>query len=192
MSLRRRALKSPGGPPLSETRDLYIQLMSKGVSNSAACRLVGVHRRTGTRWKRGRTIINRAGKARTYPPITNQHAQNSDRFLSDCERVMIADGVLAGLSVRGIAEVVNRNASTVRRELCGNCDPVTGRYTRFGAQRRARPKVAKLAADSELRTFVHEHLDKRWSPELIGRALLAVAFSFSASHILPLPLSCTP
>jgi len=56
MSLRRPALKSPGGPPLSEKRDLYIELVSKGLSNSAACRVVGVNRRTGTRWRRGQTV----------------------------------------------------------------------------------------------------------------------------------------
>ena len=34
-------------------------------------------------------------------PIIDQPAQGSDRFLSEAERVMIADGVLAGLTVRG-------------------------------------------------------------------------------------------
>jgi IS30 family transposase len=74
--------------------------------------------------------------------------------LSEAERVMIADGVLAELSVRGIADVINRSASTVSRVLRRHCDPVTGRYTPFGGHRRAiarraRPKVAKLAMDSE-------------------------------------------
>jgi transposase, IS30 family len=66
MSIRRRVSKSPGGPPLEDKRALYIELMSKGVSNSAACRVVGVNRRTGTRWRRGRTVVNRAGTVRTY------------------------------------------------------------------------------------------------------------------------------
>ena len=49
MPARRQPLKSPGSPPLADKRDLYIDLMSKGVSNTAACRVVGVNRRTGTR-----------------------------------------------------------------------------------------------------------------------------------------------
>jgi transposase, IS30 family len=179
MSLRRRALKAPGSPPVSDKRDLYIQLMAKGVSNSAACRVVGINRRAGTRWRRGRTIINRAGKTRTYSPIIDQPAQGSDRFLSEAERVIIADGVLAGLTVRGIAEAMNRSPSTVSRELRRNRNPVTGRYTPFGAHRlavarRTRPKVAKLAANSELRAFVQKHLDKRWSPEQIAQSLPSV------------------
>lgn len=149
MSLRLAVLKPPGGPPLSEKRDLYIELMSKGVSNSAACRAVGINRRTGTRWRRGRTIINRAGKARTYAPIVNQPCRFSERFLSEAERVLIADGRLAGLTVRAIAAELNRNPSTVSRELRRNCEPDSRRYLPFGAHRRAvarrsRPKVGKL------------------------------------------------
>ena len=190
MSLRRRALKPPGGPPVSEKRDLYIQLMSKGASNSAACRVVGINRRTGTRWRRGRTILNRAGKARTYAPIIDQPVQGSDRFLSEAERVMIADGVLAGLTVRGIAEAINRNPSTVSRELRRNRDPVSRRYTPFGAHRlavarRKRPKVAKLAANGELRAFVQEHLDKRWSPEQIAQILESEFFDSPDMRVCP-------
>ena len=41
---------------------------------------------------------------------------------------------------------------------------------RLAVVRRKRPKVAKLAADGELRAFVQEHLDKRWSPEQIAQS----------------------
>jgi transposase, IS30 family len=179
MSRRRQALKSPGGPPLSEKRDLYIELMSKGMSNSAACRVVGVNRRTGTRWRRGRTIINRAGLARTYAPVIDQPSRGSDRFLSEAERVLIADGVLAGLTVRAIASQIGRSPSTVSREIRRNRDPMTDRYLPFGAHRRAmarrqRPKAAKLATNRQLGAFVQEHLDMRWSPEQIAGTLSAV------------------
>ena len=46
---RRNQPKSPGGPPLVAKRELYIALMAQGTNNAAACRLVGVNRRTGTR-----------------------------------------------------------------------------------------------------------------------------------------------
>ncbi len=188
---RRRALKSPGGPPLSEKRDLYVQLMAKGVSNSAACRVVGVNRRTGTRWRRGRTIVNGAGRAKTYAPIiANPSIRGSDRFLSEAERILIADGLLAGLSVRGIARAINRSPSTISREILRNRDPVTQRYMPFGAHRRAvarraRPKESRLATNVELRTFVQDHLDKRWSPQQIAHVLPSVFSERPEMRICP-------
>jgi hypothetical protein len=80
--------------------------MSKGMSNSAACRAVGIHRRTGTQWRYGRTILKRAGEPRTYAPIVDRHKPGSDRFLSETERLVIADGILAGVSVRALEEQI--------------------------------------------------------------------------------------
>jgi IS30 family transposase len=176
MPLRRQLAKSPGGPPLSEKRNLYIELMAKGLSNSAACRVVGVNRKTGTRWRRGRTIVNRAGEPRTYPSIIDQPGARSDRFLSEAERVLIAEGLLAGGTIRAIATGIGRSPSTVSREVRRNRDPVSGRYLPFGAHRRAgqrrhRPKTAKLAAHAELRDYVQQRLDRRWSPEQISKTL---------------------
>jgi len=50
------------GRGLTEKQDRYISLIAKGVNNSEACRLVGINRRTGTRWRFGRTILNSAGE----------------------------------------------------------------------------------------------------------------------------------
>lgn len=50
MARWRRSRKSPGGAPLTDKRELYIKLMNQGESNSAACRAVGINRKTGTRW----------------------------------------------------------------------------------------------------------------------------------------------
>lgn len=62
--------KPPGpGAPLTAERDLYLRLMAQGMSNSQACRTVGINRRTGTRWRYGRTIRNTAGLPWTYLPI---------------------------------------------------------------------------------------------------------------------------
>jgi IS30 family transposase len=71
MHPRRQPLKTPGGPPLAAKRRLYIELMAKGMSNTVACRMVGVNRRTGTRWRRGRTVTNRAGQPRTTSPSSD-------------------------------------------------------------------------------------------------------------------------
>jgi len=176
MSLRQQVPKSPGGPPLSAKRDLYIELMSRGMSDTAASRAAGVNRRTGTRWRRGRVITNRAGHERTYKPIFDERTQVSDRFLSEAERMVIAEGLLARCSIRSIAADLGRSPSTVSREIRRNRDPATGRYTPFRAHRRAidrraRPKPCKFDQNPELRTFVQERLDQRWSPEQIAQTL---------------------
>ena len=46
----------PGVEPLVEQRELFVSLIAAGVSNSAACRQVGVNRKTGTRWRYRRSI----------------------------------------------------------------------------------------------------------------------------------------
>ena len=172
----RRARKAPGALPLTDERDLYIGLMRQGMSNAEACRIVGVHIRTGYRWRDGRSITLRTGEIRTYPAITGPTRPVSARFLSEAERVTIADGLVQQQSIRAIAAGLGRAPSTVSREIRRNRDTGTGTFHPFGAQRQAaarrrRPKTRKLALDSELRAFVEDHLDRRWSPEQISRAL---------------------
>jgi hypothetical protein len=54
---------------LTEKQDRFVRLIAQGVSNAAACRAVGINRRTGTRWRFGRIILNTAGEAVQYPPV---------------------------------------------------------------------------------------------------------------------------
>lgn len=153
--------------------------MAQGMSNSAACREVGVNRKTGNRWTYGRTVKNKTGKDYVYAPIAEKKdGRVSERFLSEDERVQIADLLCAGHSLRSIARRLGRNPSTISRELRRNSNPTTGAYQPFQAQRRAvarraRSKEGKLRRDPELREFVELHLGKRWSPEQISRALPA-------------------
>jgi IS30 family transposase len=169
----------PGPAPLTDKRDHYLRLVSQGVSNSEACRTVGVNRKTGHRWRYGRTTTDRIGRSRTYEPITDSQTSISARFLSEDERVTIADGILAGHTVRAIAANLGRSPSTISREIRRNQDPKSGIYHPHRAQlrtagRRARPKAGKLALNDELREFVQDHLDQHWSPEQISLALPAV------------------
>ena len=46
-----------------------MQLIAQGVSNSEACRLVGIDRKTGNRWRYGRKVRNSAGALVIYPPV---------------------------------------------------------------------------------------------------------------------------
>jgi IS30 family transposase len=110
--------------------------------------------------------------------ITARKSEISPRYLSEDERVRIADLRRAGLGVRAIAAELGRSPSTVSRELRRNQDPGSGQYRPFAAQRlaadrRARPGRGKLIGDRVLRQFVAERLEKRWSPEQICQALRA-------------------
>src|SRR5450759_4210902 len=150
--------------------------MRQGVSNAAACRIVGVNRKTGHRWRYRRTITIRTGEIRTYPAITRLAHPVSARFLSEPERIAIADGLIRGGSIRVIAAELGRAPSTVSREIRRNRDTRTEVYHPFRAQRRAagrrvRPKLGKLVRNAELRAFVQGHLEQRWSPEQISRVL---------------------
>ena len=114
MPRRHHVLKSPGRPPLSSKRDLYIRLMRQGMSNTDACLAVGVHRRTGYRWSRGRTVRTRDGRDRVYDAITSPPVPISARFLSEEERLLIADGLMLGQSIRSLARELDRSPSTIQ------------------------------------------------------------------------------
>jgi len=55
MRSRRR---TPAGGVQAERQRRYVGLIAAGVSNSEACRLVGINRKTGNRWRYGRTVVN--------------------------------------------------------------------------------------------------------------------------------------
>ena len=148
--------------------------MSKGVPNTEAYRRAGINRRTGNRWRHGRTVVTTAGSVIVYPPIVAPKVETG-HFLSRGERELIADSILAGDSVRAIATRLGRSPSTISREIRRNRDD-EGRYLPFGAHRQAlgrrtRTRPGKLATNLALRTVVQERLDTRWSPKQIAEHL---------------------
>ena len=168
----------PWPEPLSAERDLYRQLMAQGMGNSQACRVIGINRRTGTRWRYGRTVDARDGRApHHYSSITPlRPAVISARFLSAGERNTIADLRRAGQTMTSIAAELGRSPGTISRELGRNSDPEDGEYRPHRAPHRAearrpRPRPGKLSSDPELRDFVQKCLEKRWSPEQISHQL---------------------
>jgi hypothetical protein len=202
--------------PQVEKREQYARLIAQGYNNSEACRIVGINRRTGKRWPHGRTITTRDGRKLHYAAVVAAGAgrrvrQVSDRYLSEQERVRIADLRQAGHGVRVIAETTGRSPSTVSRELRRNRDPDSGQYRPFtahklAAERRARPRPGKIAADLVLRQFVQDRLEKRWSPQQVSRALPGEFPGERARHVVHeaiyhavyrpelggLPASCRP
>lgn len=92
-------------------------------------------------------------------------------YLSQDERIAIADGLRAGESIRSIAARLGRSPSTVSREVRSNIGP-TGRYGPYRAQRLStnrlrRPRARKID-NPRLRRAVQEKLGKHWSPEQIS------------------------
>ncbi len=159
MSPKRRSRKSPGAQPLTSQRERYLALMRQGFGNAEASRIVGVNRKTGHRWRYGRVVTTRTGETRTYPAITRPADPVTARFLSETERISIADGLIGGRSIRAIASELGRAPSTISREIRRNRDAPTEAYHPFRAQRRAagrrvRPRSGKLVRNHELRAVV--------------------------------------
>ncbi len=186
--------RGPGALPQAEKREQFARLIAQGYNNSEACRIAGINRRTGKRWRHGRTITTRDGRKLHYAPVIAARAgrrvrEISDRYLSEQERVRIADLRQAGHGVRAIAEQTGRSPSTISRELRRNRDPGSGQYRPFTAhklavRRRARPRPGKIAADPVLRQFVQERLEKRWSPEQVSQALRREFPDEPARHVV--------
>jgi len=166
-----------GPPGLVEMRPLYVQLMKEGHSNRAACRILGINPNTGLRWLNGRNgvegLVQQGLDPRPRKAIPA--AAVSSRYLSEDERIFIADRLLVRASLRSIARDLGRSPATISREVTRN-RPDSRRYHPFRAQkmaqkRRPRPRPAKLAGDDELRHYVVGCLSKRWSPQQVCRAL---------------------
>jgi IS30 family transposase len=141
-----------------------------------ACRLVGIDRKTGNRWRYGRRVRNSAGALVIYPPVKiTETRPRSPRYLSEQERIRIADLLTAKMSVRGIATELKRAPSTISREIRRNRDP-DGRYrphhAEHAARRRAcKPRTRRIAGDEVLAEVVQRLLSKRWSPEQVAHEL---------------------
>jgi IS30 family transposase len=176
----RRIKKGPGRRPQSEKRRRFMELRARGWSIRAAGREVGISRATAANWTRGYKVYREGQVVRFVPPLDRLEVrQISARFLSQDERVEIADLHHAGMSMRAIAARLGRAPSTISRELRRNAHPGRrGGYRPFDAHRRAAVRRARLRdlrvdANPELGLVVSELLGQRWSPEQISRHLRA-------------------
>jgi IS30 family transposase len=134
------------------------------------------------RWKEGsglKSIARVLGKshscifAHMYPTggIKPPSRKRSRLALSLAEREEISRGVVAGRSVRAMAKAMRRAASTISREIERNGG--AQRYRAASADKRAwkqalRPKLCKLAQNSQLRQAVAAKLERNWSPGQIA------------------------
>ena len=168
--------RTPAGGVQAEKQQRYVQLIAQGVNNSEACRLVGIDRKTGNRWRYGRKVRNSAGALVIYPPVKFKEARpRSPRYLSEQERIGIADLLAAKVSVRAIALELGRAPSTISREIRRNSD-TDGGYRPHQAERHARlracrPRKRRIAGDTVLAETVRQLLGERWSPEQVAHEL---------------------
>src|SRR5674476_600897 len=180
-----------GPAPQTVKREQFARLIAEGVSSSEACRIVGVNRRTGKRWRHGRTITVRDGRKLHYPPVISARKREiSSRYLSEDERVRIADLRRQRLGVRAIAEELGRHPSTISRELRRNVEEPGGAYRPFAAERlaaarRRRTRAGRLVADPVLGAFVAARLKLRWSPEQISAAARRAFPDDRSRHVVP-------
>lgn len=189
MEFEIRVVRSPQGRrKLVAERQRYFELMEQGYSSRAACRAVGINVKTGREWRNGPSKRNKK-----QPPGSPHRvvvgAALSSRFLSEDERIVIADRRRMGWGVRQIAAELERSPSTISRELRRNGHPRSGDYRPHAAQARAasrlpRPKSGKIGQNSELRAYIQEKLDQWWSPEQIAKMLRGEFPERSEMHVV--------
>lgn len=137
-----------------------MELRARGWSVRAAAREVGVSRTTGSNWTRGYKTYRKGVAVGFVQPLERLAVREiSPRFLSQEERIEIADLRHAGLSIRQIATRLERAPSTVSRELRRNASG-RGRYRPFDAHRQA---TARRARDHKRRVDTN-HSCASWSP----------------------------
>jgi transposase, IS30 family len=141
----------------------YFELIRTGLSGSAAAQQVGVSLSCGSLW-----FIDAGRVSFIETPI-------SPRYLSQDDRIEIADGRVRGEPVKQIAARIGKSYQTVYRELARNRKS-DGRYQPWFAHnqaylRRRRVKPRRFAVDAGLREAVAGKLAKHWSPAQISRWL---------------------
>ncbi|GAA3848845.1 IS30 family transposase [Streptomyces phyllanthi] len=181
MDFKIREDRRPQGPrKLVQEREAYFRLVDQGMGYSEAAAVIGINVRTGKRWRNGRGASGRNKAAppinAVVPPPVGTGPPAPSRYLSEADRIHIADRLREKATVRAIAAELGRSPSTISREIRRNRHPTNGQYRPHAAQaramaRRPRPKPGKIGQNPELRDFIQDHLTLRWSPEQICHAL---------------------
>ena len=158
----------------------YVRLLDEeGMNFTQAAHAVGVSKRTGKAWRNGRTRAT----GRREKPLVDWYRSTMDkpkrihaRYLSQDERIAIADRLRLGDSIRAIARLLGRDPGTVSREVERNRNPESGGYEPYHAQQKAsdrlkRPKPRKAAEGTRLWDEIAAGLRRHWSPEQIANRL---------------------
>ncbi|MFD4407741.1 IS30 family transposase [Nocardia sp. NPDC058499] len=179
-----------------------MRLRKEGKTRAQAAAAVGVDKRSAQDWDKGIRVfyggrVHSDGRVVKYssqqilagvktPRTTYIHGERVDldrvervidrRYLSLLERERLRDLHREGLSIRAIAVAMKRSPSTISRELRRNTVSARGYMPhaahRASVQRRTRPKLPKLVADTVLLEYVQTRLKKKWSPQQISHRLV--------------------
>lgn len=146
-----------------EIKARYFELIREGSSSLQASLEVGVSPSCGSLW-----FIDAGSVSFVEKPI-------SRRFISQDDRIEIADGLARGEPVKSIASRIGKSYQSVYREIARNRKE-DGRYNPWFAhnqahKRRRRQRPRRLETDSALRAVVAGRLEERWSPAQISRWL---------------------
>jgi len=143
----------------------YFELLREGCKGAEAARRVGVSTSCGSLWflDAGGVIVPEPG------PV-------SSRFLSQDDRITIADGLRDGKSVKSIATEIAKSFQSVYREIERNSKP-DGTYQPWWAHnqavlRRQRPKPRLIEPGSSIQKVIVAKLKLKWSPQQISRFLV--------------------
>jgi IS30 family transposase len=151
----RPPIRSPGRPPAGRRghRKQFWEAIARGLSSEEAALKAGVSAPVGVRWFR-----ENGGMPTMLAPLEG-------RYLSFAEREEIAILHSQRYGVRDIAQRIGRSPSTISRELRRNAATRSGGFeyrastAQWHADRKSkRPKVAKLAANDDLRQYVQDRL----------------------------------
>ncbi len=143
----------------SEQRNLMWERWQKGDSMHAIARL----------FDRGHSSVQRI--LSETGGIRPRQRSRSRLALRLSEREQISRGVVAGDSIRSIAALLGRAASTVSREIKrngGRRDYRASKAELAAWDRAHRPKICKLVENRALAHIVAKKLTQRWSPEQIA------------------------
>ena len=148
----------------SSVQQRYFELVRSGLKGAEAARRVGVSTSCGSLW-----FID-AGRMAVPEP-----ASISSRFLTQDDRIAIADGLAAKVPVKEIAAAIGKSFQTVYREIARGSKP-DGRYQPWWAHnqallRRRRPKPKRITVGTPLWQAISDKLLCRWSPPQIARFL---------------------
>ena len=148
----------------SSVRQRYFELIRSGLKGSEAARRVGVSTSCGSLW-----FIDAGSMTIPDPsPI-------SPRFLTQDDRIAIADGLATKVPVKEIAAGIGKSFQTVYREIARGSKP-DGRYQPWWAHnqallRRRRPKRKRILVGTPLWQAITDKLHCKWSPPQISRFL---------------------
>ena len=159
-------------------REEYARLPDEeGMDFTQAAHAVGVSKRTGKVWRNGRTRATGGGNERAsmdwYRSTMDKPKRIHARYLNQEERILIADRLRPGDSIRAIARLPGRDPGAVSREVerdrnpgTGDCEPCRAQQKTAGRLKRPRPR--KAADGTPLWAGIPAGLRRHWSPEQIS------------------------